>query len=609
MSSSAVVSSEGRGSRRASLTKRYIDRFKTVLKKGSIAKAASRSTDEDGGRGRRRSHAGIVATAGGDIRESSLPDRSVPGGGVVEEGSTIPITTAHQDTDPKLQAPHTSTTAAAADTAAADATTATADTATAAADAATATADTSTAAAAAAAAATATASAQPAGPKLGSLQTPSPDPAAITIPIDPDPTSSVRNTFTSTYHGTAAQQARARALFKKYGLELHPGASSPGNTPQPAIPSSSLLSSSSSPPPSDIPASIPGSSGGAVERVEKPVKVRVRRRCHHCNAIFPPMKICRHCEHRCCRDCPRYPLSKADRAQAAAIAAGAAGAAGVAGVAATAAASGSIGALATTSSSTGTKKRNSSAAEQANLDSGPKSPSSRSSSSSSSSSSSKSKSRPIAKKKKKRRDQDVSSAGDTSRSRKTASIGVHTRPPRGQLAPFPLPKRRSKSGDKYDSGLTATPQECHECKTTTTPQQVSICPNCRHVRCEECPTTENNPGSRSKDSRYAHDDDDIHDDTLHAAALPSASAASSSAQAARASIRDDSDRDRHHRPSHSSRAFGSVGPAAHVRQRVFRKPRMRVRWTCERCSSLLGDDRRVCKRCMHERCDACIREP
>ncbi|KAF2396489.1 hypothetical protein EJ06DRAFT_533747 [Trichodelitschia bisporula] len=44
-------------------------------------------------------------------------------------------------------------------------------------------------------------------------------------------------------------------------------------------------------------------------------------------------------------------------------------------------------------------------------------------------------------------------------------------------------------------------------------------------------------------------------------------------------------------------------------QRVFRRPRQRVRWTCDACSAGLLEGSRVCKVCGHEKCEGCVRIP
>lgn len=43
-------------------------------------------------------------------------------------------------------------------------------------------------------------------------------------------------------------------------------------------------------------------------------------------------------------------------------------------------------------------------------------------------------------------------------------------------------------------------------------------------------------------------------------------------------------------------------------QRVYRKPRQRVRWMCDRCEAIFTDGQR-CESCDHQRCEACVRSP
>jgi len=79
----------------------------------------------------------------------------------------------------------------------------------------------------------------------------------------------------------ALQQERARALFAKYGLTLesHDWIATPASMP-------------------------------AVERVEKSIRMRVHRSCHHCGTIYGSEKVCLQCEHKRCKKCPRYPKKK-----------------------------------------------------------------------------------------------------------------------------------------------------------------------------------------------------------------------------------------------------------------------------------------------------------
>jgi len=90
---------------------------------------------------------------------------------------------------------------------------------------------------------------------------------------------------------------RARALLAKYGLTLQ---------------DDEWVSSPHEP----------------VERVEKPIRMRVRRQCHRCQTTFGAERVCSNCQHARCRQCPRSPAkkSKADReARASAAAGGGAG--------------------------------------------------------------------------------------------------------------------------------------------------------------------------------------------------------------------------------------------------------------------------------------------
>ncbi|PCG97438.1 Zinc finger, FYVE/PHD-type [Penicillium occitanis (nom. inval.)] len=75
------------------------------------------------------------------------------------------------------------------------------------------------------------------------------------------------------------QQERARALFAKYGLTLEPQEwMSPRNY--------------------------------EVKRVEKPIKMRVRRTCHRCQTTFGSDRVCRNCQHVRCKACPRHPPAR-----------------------------------------------------------------------------------------------------------------------------------------------------------------------------------------------------------------------------------------------------------------------------------------------------------
>ncbi|KAL8805243.1 MAG: hypothetical protein Q9200_005504 [Gallowayella weberi] len=79
--------------------------------------------------------------------------------------------------------------------------------------------------------------------------------------------------------GTILEE-RARALFAKYGLTLEPG-----EWTSPVKPDA--------------------------ERVEKKIRMRIHRACHHCQTTFGGDRVCNNCSHHRCKKCPRYPSKKA----------------------------------------------------------------------------------------------------------------------------------------------------------------------------------------------------------------------------------------------------------------------------------------------------------
>lgn len=93
----------------------------------------------------------------------------------------------------------------------------------------------------------------------------------------------------TTLQRSALQQERARALFAKYGLTLE----SHEWIAAPALPVN-------------------------VQRIEKPIRMRVHRTCHRCGTTYGADKQCAKCEHKRCKKCPRYPKKKTplEKAQA-----------------------------------------------------------------------------------------------------------------------------------------------------------------------------------------------------------------------------------------------------------------------------------------------------
>lgn len=87
--------------------------------------------------------------------------------------------------------------------------------------------------------------------------------------------------FATTAAGSSAiLEARARALFAKYGLTLEPGEWTSPIKPD-------------------------------AERVEKKIRMRIHRACHHCQTTFGADRVCNNCKHSRCKKCPRYPTKRA----------------------------------------------------------------------------------------------------------------------------------------------------------------------------------------------------------------------------------------------------------------------------------------------------------
>lgn len=98
---------------------------------------------------------------------------------------------------------------------------------------------------------------------------------------------------------------------------------------------------------------------------------------------------------------------------------------------------------------------------------------------------------------------------------------------------------------------------CHECQTHFEPANRTTCQNCSHQRCTLCP------------SERLTEETTMEGEQQQAAFVPNMVA---------------------------------------TVQRVYKKPRQRVRWTCDQCQSLFADRER-CRECGHLRCDECIRSP
>ncbi|KAM0106427.1 hypothetical protein ACP6JB_007906 [Aspergillus fumigatus] len=115
-----------------------------------------------------------------------------------------------------------------------------------------------------------------------------PEPSQVASPTPAPaqkPTAKPTTQPTVVTHWSAIQEEKARALFAKYGLTLESG-------------------------------EWRSSSDMTVQRVAKPIRMRVRRTCHRCETTFGPDKVCVNCQHIRCTKCPRHTSTKPkDQAQ------------------------------------------------------------------------------------------------------------------------------------------------------------------------------------------------------------------------------------------------------------------------------------------------------
>ncbi|MBE7159031.1 MAG: hypothetical protein INR62_11470 [Rhodospirillales bacterium] len=94
---------------------------------------------------------------------------------------------------------------------------------------------------------------------------------------------------------------------------------------------------------------------------------------------------------------------------------------------------------------------------------------------------------------------------------------------------------------------------CHECQTPFKSKSATTCEKCSHQRCDACPKR------AAKMAGVAEE------------------------------------------PPFEPTMVASV-------QRVYRKPKQRVRWQCDKCQTTIVDGHR-CRECNHERCGECVRSP
>ncbi|EGE02310.1 hypothetical protein TEQG_01348 [Trichophyton equinum CBS 127.97] len=325
---------------------------------------------------------------------------------------------------------------------------------------------------------------------------------------------------------TSMQEERARALFAKYGLTLEPGewitGPATGLTSSPAGPASHhhhILHhhhhhhSTGNGLASNISA---GNSLNQVERVEKPIRMRVRRNCHRCLATFGADKVCAKCEHTRCKKCFRYPPSKSEtassepkreRTQKKIVNVASSNTAAGAGTTNTAATNNNIITTPTPTATTGPATATAPAGGGT-----------------------------------------ASAGGTRDRAREE---GRKTCPEKIILT---IPSRTGGQDLVRKPVRQRVRRTCHVCNTLFE-GTATECLNCHHLRCKKCPR------DPAKMDKYPD-------------GYP-----------------------------------GDVEPPFEPQERVWRKPRRRVRWTCHECSSMFTGGDKICLQCHHERCGDCIRDP
>ncbi|EEP75809.1 conserved hypothetical protein [Uncinocarpus reesii 1704] len=255
--------------------------------------------------------------------------------------------------------------------------------------------------------------------------------ATITTTLTPSSRPELTSNQDRVNRWSAMQEEKARALFAKYGLTLEPGE---WVTPR--------------------------SAKEGAERVEKPIRMRVRRNCHRCLTTFGADKICVGCSHIRCKKCFRYPPAKS--------------------------------------------KEECEARDKA------------------------------------REAEKTEQARQAETRQKKFTLTIPSRTGGQDLVRKPILQRVRRT--------------CHMCSTLFI-GGATECQKCNHIRCKKCP----------RDPAKPHKYPDGYP--------------------------------------------GDAEPPYEPPERVWRKPRRRIRWTCHSCSTMFPCGVKICPKCEHERCTDCTRDP
>lgn len=349
--------------------------------------------------------------------------------------------------------------------------------------------------------------------------------------------------------GTRTQQEKARALFEKYGMKFDAS-----EWQHPGVPSG--------------------------DRIEKPIRMRVHRTCHRCQTTFGRDKTCTMCGHGRCKTCPRYPVKKPKELRGKGLPSGIAG--GV------------------------------EAGNRKNLDK-------------------------------------VTTAQQTQQDKARAlfeKYGLKLEPHEWQIT-------ATRPSERVEKPIRMRiHRHCHRCQTTFGPDKV--CSGCNHTRCKKCPRY---PVKKKKQQRAAQAEtaappeavtDEAGAKTEEAVTAKTKSRGSppltinkNGKELVRRKPRQAVRRTCHLCEALFVRGQKTCEGCKHVRcslcprdppklhkypngypndaepppelyplmEREYRKPRVRVRWTCHTCEGIFKEGSKTCAKCNHERCDQCSRWP
>lgn len=311
-------------------------------------------------------------------------------------------------------------------------------------------------------------------------------------------------------------------------------------------------------------------------RIEKPIRMRVRRTCHRCQTTFGHEKACSNCGHPRCKSCPRYPIKKPKDAKAKITGTGAAGGFGV-----------------------GDLKKG------------------------------------------------VAESDPTQQDKARALFEKYGL----KLEPHEWQPPVSRSFERVEKPIRMRiHRHCHRCQTTFGAEKV--CSNCNHTRCKKCPRY---PLKKKKDAQSK-------ETTMAATTVTEAGGKIEEVEQTKAKMRTKPQpltvlrngkevvlrkpRQIVRRTCHLCEGVfvsseKTCASCQHVRcklcprdpaklhkypdgypgdaepplemyppmERVYRKTRTRVKWTCHSCSVVFKEKSKTCEKCNHERCDDCTRFP